>query len=66
MKLVFSDSINSLLKDLMPLTPLHAQALEEKVNMAFMKVNILTMNGMDLEEESLQMEIIISASGEME
>ena len=66
MKLVFSDSINNRPKDLMPLTLLHAQALAERVNMAFMKVSILTMNGMDLVEESLQMEIIILASGEME
>lgn len=66
MKLVFSDNINNHLKDLMPLILLHVQALAERVNMAFMKVSILTMNGMDLVEESLQMEIIILANGEME
>ena len=66
MKQGFLDSINNLLKVLMPLILLHAQGLVEKVNMVFMKVNISTMNGMDLAEELLLMEIIILASGEME
>jgi len=66
MKLVFSDNINNLLKGLMHLIHLHAQVLAEKANMGFMKVSILTMNGMDLGEGLLQMVIIILASGEME